>query len=129
MQTREGDIRKVIIEADLVDCMVARPGQLFYTSQIPVCLWFLARNKKNGRFHYLLLVALSDCLYLRTVFVVSTFRNLGVSESCPLPCILLRWLVVIAAKPVITHVPFTALIWLFAGGLAHTGGVMFFAAK
>jgi len=39
-----------IIEADLVDCMVALPGQLFYSTQIPVCLWFLARNKKNGRF-------------------------------------------------------------------------------
>ncbi len=46
----EGEIRKNIIEADLVDCMIALPGQLFYTTQIPVCLWFLARNKKNGRF-------------------------------------------------------------------------------
>ena len=47
----EGEIRKNIIEADLVDCMVAMPGQLFYTTQIPVCLWFLSRNKKpaNGR--------------------------------------------------------------------------------
>ena len=45
----EGDIRKAIIEADLVDCMVALPGQLFYSTQIPVCLWFLARNKQNGR--------------------------------------------------------------------------------
>ncbi len=41
----EGDIRKAIIEADLVDCMVALPGQLFYSTQIPVCLWFLTRNK------------------------------------------------------------------------------------
>ncbi len=49
-QSGEGEIRKAIIEADLVDCMVALPGQLFYTTQIPVCLWFLARNKKNGRF-------------------------------------------------------------------------------
>src|SRR5258708_8539036 len=39
-----------MIEADLVDCMVAMPGQLFYSTQIPVCLWFLARNKRNGRF-------------------------------------------------------------------------------
>ena len=46
----EGEIRKNIIEADLVDCMIALPGQLFYNTQIPVCLWFLARNKKNGRF-------------------------------------------------------------------------------
>jgi len=46
----EGEIRKAIIEADLVDCMVALPGQLFYSTQIPVCLWFLARDKKNNRF-------------------------------------------------------------------------------
>jgi type I restriction enzyme M protein len=45
----EGEIRKAMIEADLVDCMVAMPGQLFYSTQIPVCLWFLARNKHNGR--------------------------------------------------------------------------------
>jgi type I restriction enzyme M protein len=47
-QSGEGEIRKAIIEADLVDCMVALPGQLFYSTQIPVCLWFLARSKKNG---------------------------------------------------------------------------------
>ena len=46
----EGEIRKSIIEADLVDCMVALPGQLFYSTQIPVCLWFIARNKKHHRF-------------------------------------------------------------------------------
>ena len=49
-QSGEGDIRKAIIEADLVDCMVALPGQLFYNTQIPVCLWFLARDKRNHRF-------------------------------------------------------------------------------
>ena len=49
-QSGEGDIRKAIVEADLVDCMVALPGQLFYSTQIPVCLWFLARKKANGRF-------------------------------------------------------------------------------
>ncbi|MBU1661926.1 MAG: type I restriction-modification system subunit M, partial [Chloroflexi bacterium] len=43
----EGEIRKAMIEDDLVDCMVALPGQLFYSTQIPVCLWFLSRNKKN----------------------------------------------------------------------------------
>lgn len=48
-QSGEGDIRKNIIEADLVDCMVAMPGQLFYSTQIPVCLWFLARNKNDGK--------------------------------------------------------------------------------
>jgi type I restriction enzyme M protein len=46
----EGDIRKGIIEEDLIDCMVSLPAQLFYNTQIPACLWFLARNKTNGRF-------------------------------------------------------------------------------
>jgi type I restriction enzyme M protein len=39
-----------LIENDLVDCMVALPGQLFYSTQIPVCLWFLARDRKNHKF-------------------------------------------------------------------------------
>jgi type I restriction enzyme M protein len=41
----EGDIRRAMVEADVVDCMVALPGQLFYSTQIPACLWFLARRK------------------------------------------------------------------------------------
>ena len=45
-QSGEGEIRKALIEADLVDCMVALPGQLFYSTQIPVCLWFLAKSKE-----------------------------------------------------------------------------------
>ncbi|MBI2390489.1 MAG: SAM-dependent DNA methyltransferase [Deltaproteobacteria bacterium] len=49
-QSGEGEIRKALVEADLVDCMVALPGQLFYSTQIPACLWFLARDKRNGRF-------------------------------------------------------------------------------
>ncbi len=49
-QSGEGDIRKSLVEADLVDCMVALPGQLFYSTQIPACLWFLARDKKNHKF-------------------------------------------------------------------------------
>jgi type I restriction enzyme M protein len=47
-QSGEGEIRKAMVEGDLVDCMVALPGQLFYSTQIPVCLWFLSRDKKNG---------------------------------------------------------------------------------
>ena len=47
-QSGEGEIRKNLIEADLVDCMVALPGQLFYSTQIPACLWFLARDRKRG---------------------------------------------------------------------------------
>ena len=46
----EGEIRKSLIEADIVDCMVALPGQLFYSTQIPACLWLLARDRKNGKF-------------------------------------------------------------------------------
>jgi len=49
-QSGEGDIRKNLIEADLVDCMIALPGQLFYGTGIPACLWFLTKTKKNGRF-------------------------------------------------------------------------------
>lgn len=43
----EGEIRKNIINADLVECIIAMPTQLFYTTQIPVSLWFLAKNKKQ----------------------------------------------------------------------------------
>ena len=46
----EGEIRKNLVEANLVDCMIALPGQLFYSTQIPVCLWFLARDRANGKF-------------------------------------------------------------------------------
>jgi type I restriction enzyme M protein len=46
----EGEIRKGIIEADLVDCMIALPSQLFYNTMIPACLWFIARDKKNHKF-------------------------------------------------------------------------------
>ena len=49
-QSGEGDIRRSLVEADLVDCMVALPGQLFYSTQIPACLWFLARDKRNHKF-------------------------------------------------------------------------------
>jgi type I restriction enzyme M protein len=48
-QSGEGDIRKDLIDKDLVDCMVAMPGQLFYSTQIPACLWFLSRNKKTSQ--------------------------------------------------------------------------------
>jgi type I restriction enzyme M protein len=49
-QSGEGEIRKNLIEADVVDCMVALPAQLFYATGIPVCLWFLARDRTNERF-------------------------------------------------------------------------------
>ena len=52
-QNNEGAIRQALIEGEsgrpgVVDCMVALPGQLFYSTQIPVCLWFLARDRSNG---------------------------------------------------------------------------------
>ena len=48
-QSGEGEIRKNLVEQGLVDCMVALPGQLFYSTQIPVCLWFLARDRTGGK--------------------------------------------------------------------------------
>ncbi len=50
MTSNEGEIRKNIIEADLVDCIVALPSQLFYNTMIPACLWFITRNKKKNGF-------------------------------------------------------------------------------
>lgn len=47
-QSGEGEIRQKMVEGDVIDCMIAMPGQLFYSTQIPVCLWFLARDKSNG---------------------------------------------------------------------------------
>ena len=47
-QSGEGDIRRAMVEGDVVDCMIALPGQLFYSTQIPACLWFLSRNKNPG---------------------------------------------------------------------------------
>jgi len=48
MNSGEGDIRQKLVESDLVDCVVACPGQLFYATQIPVCLWFLTKNKAGN---------------------------------------------------------------------------------
>ncbi len=48
-QSNEGEIRKNLIEAGIVDCMVALPGHLFYSTQIPACLWFLSRKKPNSQ--------------------------------------------------------------------------------
>jgi type I restriction enzyme M protein len=48
-QSGEGDMRRAMVEADVVDCMIALPGQLFYSTTIPACLWFLARNKNPGK--------------------------------------------------------------------------------
>ena len=49
-QRQEAAIRRAIVDADLVDCMVALPGQLFYSTQIPACLWFLANDRADGKY-------------------------------------------------------------------------------
>ena len=52
-QSNEGEIRKALIEAQnggLVDCIIALPGQMFYTTQIPVCVWLVARDRRNHKF-------------------------------------------------------------------------------
>lgn len=46
----EGDIRKALIEADLIDCIVNLPAKLFLNTQIPASLWFMSRNRSNGKF-------------------------------------------------------------------------------
>ena len=48
--SNEGEIRKDIVEKDLVDCIVALPSQLFYNTMIPACLWFVTRDKKDNKF-------------------------------------------------------------------------------
>ncbi|WP_419606350.1 HsdM family class I SAM-dependent methyltransferase, partial [Thiolapillus sp.] len=48
-QSGEGDIRKAMIKDDVVECMVALPGQLFSNTQIPACLWFMRKDKKAGK--------------------------------------------------------------------------------
>jgi type I restriction enzyme M protein len=48
--SNEGEIRKNILNADLVDCMIALPSQLFYNTMIPACLWFVTRDKKDNKF-------------------------------------------------------------------------------
>jgi type I restriction enzyme M protein len=45
-QNSEGDIRRAMVEADVVEVMIALPGQLFFNTQIPACLWFLSKDKK-----------------------------------------------------------------------------------
>lgn len=71
----EGEIRKNLIEADLIDCMVALPGQLFYSTQIPVCLWFLAYDRSNG------LIAKSHLRDRRGEILFIDARNLGYMDG------------------------------------------------
>ncbi len=71
----EGEIRKSLIEAGLVDCMVSLPGQLFYSTPIPVCLWFLAKDRSNG------LVAKGKLRDRRGEILFIDARNLGYMED------------------------------------------------
>ncbi|WP_235433119.1 type I restriction-modification system subunit M [Pseudomonas frederiksbergensis] len=71
-QSGEGEIRKAMIEAGSVDCMVALPGQLFYSTQIPACLWILAKDRSNG------LVQNSKLRDRRGEILFIDARNMGV---------------------------------------------------
>ena len=71
-QSGEGEIRKAMIEAGAVDCMVALPGQLFYSTQIPACLWILAKDRSNG------LVKNSRLRDRRSEILFIDARNMGV---------------------------------------------------
>jgi type I restriction enzyme M protein len=74
-QSGEGEIRKALIESELVDCMVALPGQLFYSTPIPACLWFLAKDRSNG------LVAKSKLRDRRGEILFIDARKLGYMED------------------------------------------------
>ena len=71
-QSGEGEIRKAMIEAGAVDCIVALPGQLFYSTQIPACLWILAKDRSNG------LVKNSRLRDRRSEILFIDARNMGV---------------------------------------------------
>ncbi|VFM96622.1 MAG: type I restriction enzyme M protein [Candidatus Kentron sp. G] len=85
----EGEIRRAIIEADLVDCIIAMPAQLFLTTGIPVCLWFVSRDKtgenlKNGgrdRRGETLFISATNMGEMET----RTLRVLSGREEYPLP--------------------------------------------
>jgi type I restriction enzyme M protein len=72
----EGDIRRAIIEADLVDCMVALPPQLFFNTQIPACLWFINRRKPAHRQRQTLFI---DARHMGTL-INRTLRELSDDE-------------------------------------------------
>lgn len=75
----EGEIRKNMIEAGVVDCMVALPSQLFYNTMIPACLWFLAKNKTNGKFRN----RINEILFIdaRNLGVMVNRKNRELSEK------------------------------------------------
>ena len=91
-QNSEGEIRAAIVEADVVEVMIALPGQLFFNTQIPACLWFLAKRKKQRQGEVLFLDArklstmisrvqceLTDSVIARIAATVAAWR--GEAES------------------------------------------------
>ncbi len=72
----EGDIRKNLVEADLVECIVALPKQLFYNTGIPACIWFL-RREKNSHSKEVLFIDVSEMGYMKD----RVHRNLSDSDS------------------------------------------------
>ncbi|MCL7751442.1 type I restriction-modification system subunit M [Guyparkeria hydrothermalis] len=84
----EGDIRRRLVEEDLVECMVALPGQLFTNTQIPACIWFLTKDKANGvvfdekkrdRRGELLFIDARNCGYMKDR-VLRDFSNEDISR-------------------------------------------------
>lgn len=63
----EGEIRAQMIENDLIDCMIALPGQLFFTTQIPVCLWFMTKSKAADPAKATATVRAKRCLSMRVI--------------------------------------------------------------
>jgi type I restriction enzyme M protein len=67
-QNNEGRIRAAMVEAEVVEVMIALPGQLFFNTQIPACLWFLAKDKRARRGEVLFIDARADVAgYCRSV--------------------------------------------------------------
>jgi type I restriction enzyme M protein len=101
-QNSEGDIRKAMVEADVVEVMVALPGQLFFNTQIPACLWFLTKEKSQRKGEVLFIDArklgsmisrvqaeLTDDIIERIGNTVAAWRgepNAGVYEDIPGYC-------------------------------------------
>lgn len=96
-QNSEGDIRRAMVDADVVEVMIALPGQLFFNTQIPACLWFLARQKQTRRGEVLFIDArklgsmisrvqseLSDEVISRIADTVAAWRGQPRPEGSPL---------------------------------------------
>ena len=63
----EGEIRQKLIEDDRIECMIALPGQLFYTTQIPVCLWFISKSKQASVKMVIVIAVVRLCLSMPAI--------------------------------------------------------------